>query len=54
MFELDEEETEALFKMLREPNPGAKKLRERAKKQFEGLDLTADEIPIRRLKDEPR
>jgi len=46
-FELDEEETKALFKMLREPNPNAQRFRERAKRLFAGIDLTADEIPIK-------
>lgn len=46
-FELDEEETIAFLAMLAKPNPNAKKFRERSRKRFEGIDLTADVIPIR-------
>lgn len=45
--ELDEEESKAFIKWLNEPNPKAKAFMERAKKRFEGVDMTADVIPIK-------
>lgn len=52
-FELDAEESEALLKMLREPNPKAQQFRERAKWLFEGVDITANEIPLKQIQSGP-